>query len=460
MRRRVHLTLAGALCLSIVACLDRDLPLEAGPDVPAAAPELSVVTFGMTIIGDPTNRSSANAINDLGQILFVQGPEPFRPFLLTNGSILRLPHPFDADRVQAFDLNANATAVGDVDGHGAAWVGGELTLLDRPEAYASAQAVGINDAGRIVGHVSVVNQGTVPVMWPDKDAGLVVLAAGGRALDVNNTGAIVGEALVEGSNSSLGVYWAGPTSTPQPVRGPDGQPCGVPYGINNRGEMVGFCRNSAAYWASPDANAILLVGGPGIGYAIYELGLVVGSAMDGAGHSRPTLWSKEGSSFRAFDLGIPTDRGEGLARQINNRGQAVGGAFGDFQNTGLLWQVPVRVETDVVPTTGTTVRLGKGRVSVALLGSPWFHAGDIDPGTLTLGNDDGIETPVSRKKNTPVAKLTDVNRDRLPDLVAEFDVQTMTRSGDLVAGTQTLIVQGRLRDGVRLRGADEVTAGR
>ena len=67
---------------------------------------------------------------------------------------------------------------------------------------------------------------------------------------------------------------------------------------------------------------------------------------------------------------------------------------------------------------------------------------------------------MSRKKNTPVAKLTDVNRDRLPDLVAEFDVQTMTRSGDLVAGTQTLIVQGRLRDGVRLRGADEVTAGR
>jgi hypothetical protein len=44
--------------------------------------------------------------------------------------------------------------------------------------------------------------------------------------------------------------------------------------------------------------------------------------------------------------------------------------------------------------------------------------------------------------------------------VAEFDKQAMTRSGDLVAGPQTHVVQGRLRDGTRLRGADQVAGGR
>jgi hypothetical protein len=64
---------------------------------------------------------------------------------------------------------------------------------------------------------------------------------------------------------------------------------------------------------------------------------------------------------------------------------------------------------------------------------------------------------VARKKGAPSTKLIDVDRDGDIDLVAEFDKQAMTRSGDLVAGSQTLIVQGRLRDGTRLRGADQVT---
>ena len=117
----------------------------------------------------------------------------------------------------------------------------------------------------------------------------------------------------------------------------------------------------------------------------------------------------------------------------------------------------VRVELDVVPGSGATVKLGKGSVAVALLGSRWFQAGEIDPGTLTLGNDNGIETPVARKKGIPVARLTDSNRDGFVDLVVEFDKQAMARSGDLVAGAQTLILQGGLRGGIRVRGADVVT---
>lgn len=457
MRSRIPNAMVAIVLFVAIACADTDLPLEPGHKLLAPDPQKSVVTFGMTVIGDPANRSSARAINDLGQVLFAQGPEPFRPFVLTNGSLLRLEHPFDADQVQGVGLNVDGRVVGNVDLFGAAWVGRELTLLDRPQGYATAQARAINDRGQIVGAAQVLNAGLAPVYWANKDAGMVALAGRGIAEDVNNAGAIVGQALNEAENSFRGVYWASPTSLPRPLKGPDGQPCGAPQGINDRNEIVGFCRSSAAYWSSPDANAVLLEGGEGSADDINELGQIVGSTRIGDGDFRGILWQREGASFRAFDLGKPADREDGAANEINNRGQAVGGAFGGFQNTGLLWQVAVRVEMDVVPGAGATIRLGKGTVAAALLGSRWFQTGEIDPGTLTLGNDDGIETPVARKKGTPIARLTDVNRDGFVDLVVEFDKQAMTRSDDLVAGAQTLIVQGALRNGTRLRGADVVT---
>ena len=459
MRSPIHDALAGTLCLTLLAAsTDDDLPLEAGPEPTPSAPELSVVTFGMTVIGDPTAASAARGINDLGQVLFSQGLTSRRPFVLTNGSVLRLDHPFDADQVQGLDINAAGTVVGDVDRFGAVWVGRELTLLDKPADYFGAQAAAINDAGLIVGTASVLNGGAVPVYWPSNDAGMLTLAARGQARDVNNKGEIIGEAVDQSGTRFLGVYWASPTSLPQPLKGPDGQPCGAPYGINDRSEIVGFCRSAGAYWPSPDANAVLLDGGEGSAQSINELGQIVGETRSGGSLDfRPVLWQREGASFRMFDLGIPADREDGFAHEINNRGQAVGSASTYPESTGLQWQVAVRAEVDVVPGADATVRLGKGTVPVALLGSPWFHAADIDGGTLTLGNDNGIETPVARKKGQAISRLTDVNRDGHADLVAEFDKQAMTRAGDLGPGLQTLILQGELRDGTRLRGGDVVT---
>jgi uncharacterized membrane protein len=452
-------TLAGSLIL-LAACSDTDLP--AGPDEPVLTPQLSVVTFGMTTIGDPTGGSGAGALNELGQVLMAQGPRPFRPFVWTNGGLSPLLAPFDAREVQGFDLNAVATVVGDVDGHAAAWVGGELTLLQLEERFTLSQAVAINDAGQIVGVAFVPNEGPTPVLWQDKDQPMTVLPGGfGRLEDINNAGAMVGTSVDVSLNFLRGAYWTSPTSAPQFLKGPTGQLCGDPYAINDRGEIAGFCKGSAAYWSSPGANAVLL-GGESSAREINELGQIIGIALNSQHDSRPTLWQQEGSSFLAFDLGVPVGQDEGGGADLNNHGQAVGSALHEESGVGpvgvgVLWQIPVRVALDVVPGAGTSVKMGgPGTVAAALLGSPWFHAGDIDPGTLTLGNDNGTETPVARKKGAPSAKLTDVDRDGDLDLVAEFDKQAMTRSGDLVLGSQTLVVQGRLRDGTRLRGADQV----
>ena len=352
--------------------------------------------------------------------------------------------------------------MGDVDSHAAAWVGGELTLLQVEERFSSSQAVAINDGGQIVGVAFVPNEGPTPVLWQDKGQPMTVLPGGfGRVEDINNAGVMVGTSVDVALNFLRGAYWSSPTSAPQFLKGPTGQPCGDPKAINDRGEIVGFCNNSAAYWSSPGANAVLL-GGVSSATGINELGQIIGITLNGQSDSRPTLWQQEGSSFRAFDLGVPAGQVEGGAGDVNNHGQAVGTAIHEESGVGpvgvgVLWQIPVRVAVDVVPGLGTSVKMGgTGTVAAALPGSPWFHAGDIDPGTLTLGNDNGTETPVARKKGAPSTKLIDVDRDGDLDLVAEFDKQAMTRSGDLVAGSQTLIVQGRLRDGTRLRGADQV----
>jgi uncharacterized membrane protein len=458
-------TLAGSLIL-LTACSGTDLPGGTSPDEPVLTPQLSVVTFGITTIGDPTGGSGAQALNELGQVLMSQGPRPFRPFVWTNGGLTPLLAPFDARQVQGFDLNTDATVVGDVDSHAAAWVGGELTLLQLEERFTSSQAYAVNDAGQIVGMASVPNEGQMPALWQDKDQPMTVLPGGlGRVQDINNAGAMVGTSVDVALNFLRGAYWASPTSAPQFLKGPTGQLCGDPSAINDQGEIAGFCNGSAAYWSSPGANAVLL-GGESSATGINELGQIVGITRNSQFDSRPTLWQQEGSSFRAFDLGIPAGQAEGVGGDVNNHGQAVGSALHEESGVGpvgvgVLWQIPVRVAVDVVPGAGTSVKIGgTGTVTAALLGSPWFHAGDIDPQTLTLGNDNGTDTPVARKKGAPSTKLIDVDRDGDIDLVADFDKQTMTRSGDLVAGAQTLIVQGRLRDGTRLRGADQVTGAR
>ncbi|MGH7628877.1 MAG: hypothetical protein ACREOF_05730 [Gemmatimonadales bacterium] len=80
------------------------------------------------------------------------------------------------------------------------------------------------------------------------------------------------------------------------------------------------------------------------------------------------------------------------------------------------------------------------------------------PASLTLGGDDGLETPVARRKTGPIAKLTDVNRDGFVDLVADFDERAMMNNGELAAGISPLVLLGRLKEGKHIRGTDVIQA--
>ena len=143
---------------------------------------------------------------------------------------------------------------------------------------------------------------------------------------------------------------------------------------------------------------------------------------------------------------------------INNLGEVVGHA--SILNRLVRWQVALRAAIDAVPGDVTNVIKigGPSTVNVTVLGSRYFDAAQIDARTVTLGNEDGSDTPVVRKKSgQPMATLRDVNRDGYPDLELDFDKKQMATLGDLSASTTQLVLLGSRLDGRRVRGVDKVT---
>lgn len=99
----------------------------------------------------------------------------------------------------------------------------------------------------------------------------------------------------------------------------------------------------------------------------------------------------------------------------------------------------------------------RGRIPVAILTTDGFDAGDVDPSTVTLGNDDGNDTPVAGRRNGLMASLEDVDDDGDLDLVMHFDTQALVANGDLDANTTELILNGVTTGGEVIHGSDTAT---
>ena len=465
----------------LAACGDRDptAPTLASVDAP---PQHGVAVFGVTLFGPAGPVILVEGINDVGQTVgsrTVEAPVAgFRGWLYANGGFGDLPLPFLVLVSRAWGINASGLAVGQGDELPLAWEGGSFTLLSSSFAGTThtGSARAVSDRGVIVG-IEVDGSEARAVWWNgigDPSPAILQSSPDGLTIPVavNDAGLIVGNTeLGPGTRAEA---WAGPGAAPQPLRSFDGSTCSTsePRGtavgvraVNQLGAIVGVCRvgglEHAAYWSDRDAIPIDL---DPDGFRnssasdINELGQIVGS-VDG----QPVLWVREGPGFRRFDLGTPGSPDESAgASAINNTGVAVGSTtVGDLDRRAARWEVPVQVGIDVVPgNAGNRLKLDtRGTISVAVLGSRWLQVSGIDPQTLTLGNDDGQETPVARKKKgTPITTLTDVNRDGRQDLVAQFEKRTLKNNDDLVPGTQTLVLLGRFRDGRHLRGADVVQA--
>lgn len=85
---------------------------------------------------------------------------------------------------------------------------------------------------------------------------------------------------------------------------------------------------------------------------------------------------------------------------------------------------------------------------MAILSNPYFNAQQVDAATVTLGDEQGTETPVVRKKRGDLlAVYRDIDRDGDTDLVLTFDPKELIANGDLSAGATRLLLLGKRNDG-------------
>lgn len=444
------------LTLVLAACSDNTAPDPADLTDSPGDPVSRVTTFGVTPIAGEGVGLSVVGLNDAGQVAgTLEGTEP-RPFVWENGTFALVP---DAGG-RAADINAGGTLVGvaqetDAPRRAVIWPAG-LGAIDLPVPAGTtvSEAHAVNDDGMIAGWLGTAGWH----VWSNaSDADPTPLTtASGSILNIgafSNRGRLVGVLLAPAKNDFRAVYWPDRFSSGIELKGFDGGPCyGFAADINEHDEIVGGCAASTtdpvfpAYWADPDAVPIDLGAGlTGGAASINELGQILG-------HSTliPKLWMREGDAFRPFTIGTP---GEGvLPVSINNRGQAVG--IRGNPATAYLWSIPIAARVAVAAGGGKPIKLDrKGVVAVTIFGSRWLRTADLDPATLTLGNDDGLETAGMRKKGQPVVRSTDANGDGFADLVVDFDERTLMNQHDLVAGQELVYLLGRFRDGTHVRGA-------
>ena len=454
--------LPSILCCAFVAGCHDSAPPTAPLQSPSPdAPRLSVIATGVTDLGTLGHQfADVRDINDFGQIVGVNNDAASYSvgYLWFNGATTEFSSAGESARAEG--INNLGHIVGTSGLRAVTWENGRLTQLGGLTAGGTATAYAINDRGQIVGYARNASSDPRAVVWVNSvptDLGTLG-GPSSTAFDINEAGQIVGDSE-DAAGQVRPVLWA--NGTPIDL-GTLGGAHGIASGINDLGQIVGFSQTGAGnvyhatLWQNGTATDLGTVGGMLESYAsdVNHLGQIVGHSTDASGAPHATLWM-DGS---IYELGGVPGAATATAVAINDLGEVVG-STADLDHV-VRWQVVLRAAIDAVPGDATNaIRLaGAGTVNVTVFGSRYFDAAQIDPRTVTLGNEDGSDTPAARKKTgQSTATLRDVNRDGYADLSLEFDKKQMTSLGDLSASTTKLVLLGARLDGRRVRGVDKVT---
>jgi len=131
-----------------------------------------------------------------------------------------------------------------------------------------------------------------------------------------------------------------------PLRSPDGSVQGLagPVDINNARQVIGSWFPDptggipyAAFWSSPEAVPVLILGQAGAS-AINSRGVVLGGTGS-ATHTAPWLWQDGSLQFLpSLSPNLPSNPGA-TGYDINDTGTAVGRSAGeDYQSRAVLWR--------------------------------------------------------------------------------------------------------------------------
>jgi probable HAF family extracellular repeat protein len=270
-----------------------------------------------------------------------------------------------------FTTVARGRAVINVDG-----LNIDLGTLGKPDGNSWINWGGINERGDAVGMSEtgvpdpdgedVCGFGTkltcVPFLWRNGHMSALPTVGGnnGQASAINNRGQIAGYAETSVVDSgcppyktTLGVLWNKGKAQPLPTVGSD--PDGIAFGINNRGQAVGYsgtCTTAlhAVMWENGAAFVLPDLGYPrsNIAFAINNRGQIAGKVRTADGTTYvAALWQPDGT---LTNLGILPGDFAAFATGINNRGQVVGNNFDSSFNWshGFIWQNGVMTDLNTL----------------------------------------------------------------------------------------------------------------
>ena len=235
---------------------------------------------------------------------------------------------------------------------------------------------GINDSGEAVGMSETSTPdpdgedlcgfGTflecVPFLWRDGHMSALPTVGGnnGQASAINSRGQVAGYAetsVVDSAcppfKTTLAVLWDKGNAQPLPTVGSDTD--GVAFGINDRGDIVGYSGSCVAalhavVWKNNTAFVLQDLGGikSNIAYVINNQGQAAGKVRSADGsHYVAALWQPDGTLTTHEPL--PGDL-DAFVTGINNLGQMVGNDFDPNFNWshGFIWQNGVMTDLNTL----------------------------------------------------------------------------------------------------------------
>jgi probable HAF family extracellular repeat protein len=300
----------------------------------------------------------------------------------------------------------------------------DLGTLGKPDGNSWINWGGINDRGEAVGmsetadpdpnREDICGFGThltcVPFLWRDGHMSALPTLGGnnGQASAINNRGEVVGYAEDGAVDSTcpagttnnritLPALWERGSAEALPLVGND--PDGVAFGINDRGQAVGYSGNCttathAAMWKDNTAFVLQDLGGTGsnFAYAISNRGQIAGQVGTADGTTFYAAVWQNGADGAVTNLGVLPGDFAAFATGINNRGQVVGNNFDSSFNwsRGFIWQDGAMTDLNTLISADSNLFIisasninERGQISgmATVLSGP--HAGDIHAYLLT-----------------------------------------------------------------------------
>jgi probable HAF family extracellular repeat protein len=460
------------LLLTVAACAEHSTDVTAPPGLAAIpARPLSALIVQELIelpVWDGALMSSAADINDHGQVVGSVRTSAIQDLaiLWENGAMQVLPTLGGAHRFATGINNLGHVVGASQNASGqwriALWKDGTVqdlgTLGGTPINAFNNHATDINDKGQVVG-VSTTSSGHAHAfLWENgimHDLGTLGGGNSSHARGINNRGQIVGFYVNNASETRAFLREDGVMQD----LGTLGGAFAAATGINDPGQIVGSSTNGqdqqrAVLW---EAGVIKDLGALGGTFTfssvngVNDLGQAVGNGYTGGG-SNSALLAMDGAMYSL---------GNEMAMRMNNHGQAVGRYYnGASLQRAVIWTVPVRPPADLQPDDATnTLTLKRTRtISLAISSNPWFNAQSVNTASVTLGDEQGSDTPALRDRKGKVAAVyRDIDRDGDLDLVIDFDASEMVNKGDLTSSTTRLVLLGKRIDGRALRAVEPVT---